>query len=225
MSDVFERLAAPFPPEAISWRVGSMTKDKSKARALAYLNARDVMRRFDEVIGPARWQTDYVAMPNGTFCCRIGVLCDARGQNEGEWVWKANGADSTDIEGVKGGYSDSFKRAAVLWGVGQYLYDLDSPWVRVNEWKQIHEDELPKLQALLRGEKPKSAYQTRKDDEYPKVEAALRAAAKRGADVLASVWREWQPVITKWPDGWRESISDEKDRLKNELAQQAEAAA
>lgn len=220
MSDVFERLAAPFPPEAISWRVGQMTKDKSKARALAYLDARDVMRRLDEVCGPGNWSNRYVPMPNGTTCCEIGVLLPEIG-----WIWKSNGAGNTDIEAEKGAYSDAFKRAAVLWGVGQYLYDLDSPWVRVNEWKQIHEDELPKLQALLRGEKPKSAYQTRKDDEYPKVEAALRAAAKRGADVLASVWREWQPVITKWPDGWRESISDEKDRLKNELAQQAEAAA
>ena len=32
-------LAAPFSPTAISWRVGSMNKDKTKAMALAYVDA------------------------------------------------------------------------------------------------------------------------------------------------------------------------------------------
>jgi len=213
MSDIFESLAAPFVPDLISWRVGSMTKDKTKARALAYLDARDVMRRLDAVVGPARWQCRYVPMPNGTTCCEIGIFSEAHDA----WIWKANGAGNTDIEGEKGGYSDAFKRAAVLWGIGQYLYDLDSPWVKVNEYKQIEKDEYPRLEALLRGEKAKSAYQTRKDGDYPTVEKALRAAAKRGPEALASMWREHQPTIITWNDGWRQSIMEEKDRLKAEM--------
>jgi hypothetical protein len=33
----------------------------------------------------------------------------------------------------KGSYSDAFKRAAVKWGVGRYLYALDAPWVDIEK--------------------------------------------------------------------------------------------
>jgi hypothetical protein len=53
LNTMFERLAEPFPADAVSWRVGSTTQDKSKGMALAYLDARDVMDRLDLVCGPA----------------------------------------------------------------------------------------------------------------------------------------------------------------------------
>ncbi len=145
-------LKKPFPPERISWRVGSTTQDKSKGMALAYIDARDVMGRLDEVCG-AGWQCEYVPMPNGSCCCRIGIKVGD------EWVWRANGAlnisdrDTVDAKEMaeKGSYSDAFKRAAVLWGVGQYLYDLDSPWVALDEKKRIVKSEYARLEALLRG--------------------------------------------------------------------------
>ena len=59
--------------------------------------------------------------------CGIG-LYDAE---RGAWVMKYDGAENTDIEPVKGGLSDSFKRAAVLWGIGRYLYDMASIWVEI----------------------------------------------------------------------------------------------
>src|SRR5688572_14513583 len=99
MSDVLAALAAPFDPALVSWRPGSTSKDKTKAKALAYLDARDVMRRLDEVCGP-HWQCRYLPMPNGTTCCEIGIRIDQ------EWIFRANGAGNTDIEGEKGGYSD-----------------------------------------------------------------------------------------------------------------------
>lgn len=134
MADMIELLFAPFPDRAISWRVGSTTKDKSRGMALAYIDARDVMRRLDDACGAGGWQCEYVDMSNGTICCRIGVQSPS-----GEWVWKANGGSVTgDVDNEKeremaekGGYSDAFKRAAVLWGVGRYLYDMETPWVEL----------------------------------------------------------------------------------------------
>jgi hypothetical protein len=38
------------------------------------------------------------------------------------WITKSDGADDSNIEGAKGGISDSLKRAAVLVGVARYLY-------------------------------------------------------------------------------------------------------
>lgn len=146
-------LRKPFPPEKISWRVGPTTQDKKKGQALAYIDARDVMGRLDEVAG-AHWQCAYVPMPNGTCCCSIGIKIGD------EWVWRANGAinltdsDKPDQKEMteKGSYSDAFKRAAVLWGIGQYLYDIESPWVELDDKKRILKSEYPKLMALLRGQ-------------------------------------------------------------------------
>ena len=115
---ITQKLKEPFNPGAISWRVGATTKDKAKGIALAYLNARDVMKRFDDVCGDF-WQVEYPF----DGCCRIGIKID------NEWVWRSNGAGETAIEGEKGKFSDAFKRAAVLWGVGRYLYYLENVWV------------------------------------------------------------------------------------------------
>jgi hypothetical protein len=172
-SEILAALAAPFDPAQVSWRVGSMSKDKSKAKALAYIDARDVMRRLDEVMG-ADWQCEYVPMPNGTTCCKISLRID------GEWRSRSNGAGATDIEGEKGGFSDAFKRAAVLWGVGQYLYDVDSPWVRVNEWKQIDDADMPRLRGLLAKQNP----ETRAHERAPaRQEPAPQAASAVPAPV------------------------------------------
>lgn len=149
--NVLSQLSAHFPAKAVSWRCGPTNRDKTKGMALAYIDARDVMQRLDDVCG-AMWQSDYLPMPNGTCCCRIGVLID------GQWVWRSSGAvniadsDKADAKEMaeKGSYSDAFKRAAVMWGIGRYLYDLPSPWVEIDERKQITEAGLANLEARLR---------------------------------------------------------------------------
>lgn len=128
--DILEQLKAPFPPDAISWRVGATNKDKTKGIALAYIDARDVMRRFDEVCG-LDWQCRYSHVTDKGVVCEIGIKID------GEWRWRSNGAGETDVEGEKGAMSDAMKRAAVLWGVGRYLYDLPNEWVELDEYKRL----------------------------------------------------------------------------------------
>lgn len=44
-----------------------------------------------------------------------------------------DGAEDSDIESVKGGLSDSMKRAAVQWGIGRVLYDLNTVWVEIEK--------------------------------------------------------------------------------------------
>ena len=139
-----ELLTAPFPVEAVSWRVGVTSKDKQKCLPLAYIDARDVMDRLDSIMGPENWQNKYSHAGAKT-------ICDLGLRLEGEWIWKADGAGDTDIEGTKGALSDSFKRAAVRWGIGRYLYDVKAPWVAINEYKQIQEFELVRLRQLLEG--------------------------------------------------------------------------
>lgn len=140
-------LKAPFPPDRISWRVGSTSADKKRGMALAYIDARDVMERLDEVCGPARWQCRY-PHANGKTVCEIGIKIGD------EWVWKADGAGDTDVEKEKGALSDALKRAAVRWGIGRYLYDIASPWVELEpagRSYKIPDRELARLNALLGG--------------------------------------------------------------------------
>lgn len=147
MTDIQKKLAAPFPPEKVSWRIGQKTKDGSKAMALAYIDARDVMERLDEVCGVNGWQCEY-PHADGKTVCAIGIRFDT------EWIWKANGAGDTDIESEKGALSAAFKRAAVCWGIGRYLYDVDSPWVATEgegKFARIAKHEYARLQRALPG--------------------------------------------------------------------------
>lgn len=115
-------LAAPFQPDQIHWRSQSLTQDGTKALALAYLDARAVMDRLDEVCGPENWQDRYEFHGTRTVCYLSVRIGD-------QWVTKADGAGDSDVEAEKGGISDALKRAAVKWGIGRYLYSLPSPWV------------------------------------------------------------------------------------------------
>lgn len=125
--ELFDELCMPFAAEEIDWRIGNTKADKSEAMALAYLDARTVMDRLDSICGPNGWQCNYTPVPgHPSIICNLGVKMP-----EGEWLWKADGAGASDIEAEKGMMSDALKRAAVRWGIGRYLYDLDSPWVKI----------------------------------------------------------------------------------------------
>lgn len=142
---ILEQLSAPFDPDRVSWRVGPTNKDKTKGMALAYIDARDVMQRLDEACGPGGWQNDY-PHANGKTVCRIGIKIGD------EWIWKADGAGDSEMEAEKGALSDSFKRAAVRWGIGRYLYDVPAPWIQIEPMGKsfkIVDSEYPKLRAIL----------------------------------------------------------------------------
>lgn len=120
-------LSNPFRPQDIEWRAGQFTRDGSKVMLLAYITSRAVMDRLDAVVGPENWCASYEASPiTGGLECRLSIR-----MLNGEWVTKTDAAEPTQIESVKGAYSDALKRAAVHWGVGRYLYNLDSSWVAV----------------------------------------------------------------------------------------------
>lgn len=163
MSINLDALKAPFAPSKISWRIGSTNADKSKGMALAYIDARDVQDRLDEVCGIGGWQNRYIPMHDKKTVCEIGIRIfnPIRGPETPvtwEWVWKADGAGDSDVEAEKGALSDAFKRAAVKWGIGRYLYDIPSPWVAITAAGRsfkIAEHEYARLEALLAKDAPK----------------------------------------------------------------------
>lgn len=141
LAKIMVALAAPFDPSQIHWRPGSTTKDKTRCMALAYVDARDVMNRLDEVAGPEAW-TDRMERVGDAYICHIGLWLPTNDQAvDFHWVFKSDSAGETQIESAKGGASDAFKRAAVKWGIGRYLYALDSPWVDYDAQRRKISDE------------------------------------------------------------------------------------
>lgn len=116
------------------WRVQS-SKD-GYAQLVAYIDSRDVQNLLDEVVGQANWQDDYKSV-EGNIYAGIGILIN---EITG-WVWKWDCGTESNIEKEKGQASDAFKRAAVKWGVGRFLYDLPIKVAKVNEYKRVIDDE------------------------------------------------------------------------------------
>jgi len=58
--------------------------------------------------------------------CGIAIHFEGKG-----FITKWDGAEDSDIEPIKGGLSDSMKRAAYQWGIGRVLYSLDTVWVDI----------------------------------------------------------------------------------------------
>jgi hypothetical protein len=86
-------------------------------------------------VGPANWAVDHKEVGGQTL---TGIA--VRHPETGEWVWKWDagvvGREGDEAMSVKGSLSDGLKRAAVLWGVGRYLYRLPKSWVAFDAQKK-----------------------------------------------------------------------------------------
>lgn len=124
----FKKLAEPFAPSDIEWRVQSAKSDgKPWARVLAYITNRAIMERLDEIATPAKWKNEFKTGPDGGVLCGISILIG------NEWITKWDGAANTNIDKVKGGLSSAMKRAAVQWGIGRYLYKIEAGYANIHD--------------------------------------------------------------------------------------------
>ena len=129
--DALAALADFFDPSDLEWKPGAATRDKKKGLAMCYITARAIQQRLDDVCGPHNWSNQYTEGPSGGVLCGISILV-LRGEASG-WITKWDGAENSQVEAVKGGLSDSTKRAAVQWGIGRYLYAVPSQWVPLDD--------------------------------------------------------------------------------------------
>ncbi len=111
--ELFAALGASF--EANEVRVRSQA-----GRQLSYITARTAMNRLDSVLGPENWWDDYVPGENSVICRLTVRLPDGSTLTKSDAGGYAGMADQGDDD--KSGFSDAFKRAAVKFGVGRYLY-------------------------------------------------------------------------------------------------------
>jgi len=126
---IFDALEAPFSADTVKWRVGRTAKNnKTSAAMLAYVDGRIVMNRLDKAVGRANWEDSYTETVKGRIICTLAV------EINGKKISRSDGAGDTQVEGEKGAMSDAFKRAAVKFGIGRYLYSIPTLYVEVDNY-------------------------------------------------------------------------------------------
>lgn len=127
-AEIIERLQAFFPASDIKSFPLAYTKDKSSAMAAFYITNRAVQQRLDDT---CVWRNSFSSDPRDTvgksILCNIEILVETA-QGEKTWISRTDGAGNSDIEAIKGGLSDAMRRAAVQWGIGRYLYEVEGQW-------------------------------------------------------------------------------------------------
>lgn len=127
MSDLLKKLREPFRKEELEFRVGATNNDKSMGLALAYVQARAIQNRLDELFGVDGWTVSYKEISAG-FICSLSIKINDR------WITKEDGAGMTEYESVKGGISNAFKRVASSgFGIGRYLYNAKKNWYPIKQ--------------------------------------------------------------------------------------------
>ncbi len=118
LAEPFDLAEIQFKPKVVSG---------NRALAIAYVDARAVQDRLDEVLGVDGWQDDYECLPDGSVVCRLRLRIGS------EWITKVDvGSPSEQPDGgdrLKAAFSDALKRVAVKFGIGRYLYRLSGQWV------------------------------------------------------------------------------------------------
>lgn len=169
-------LSAPFPIEAHTVREGFKNGQKTKIRWFVYIDVREVTKRLTDVLG-SEWSTtkpDIVPLSTGIIAS-IGITI------QGETRWYTGGQDfdvdyktgavNPSSDDGKGAVTDAIRRAASLWGVAEYIYDMDAEfWTDSydkGEWdkqKALKSEALKKFtdwyNRMFKAQKPASAQTT-----------------------------------------------------------------
>lgn len=174
--EIAAALAAPFDPKEVKFKP-QMVKN-NRCLAMAYIDARLVQDRLDDVLGVDGWQDLYDLVPDGSVVCRLRVRFGEK------WVTKTDVGSTSEQpdagDRLKAAFSDALKRAAVKYGIGRYLYRLPAQWVDYDPVKKqiVQVPHLPPF-AIPKGvaQKPQAAPQ----------QAAAPVAPATQAPVLESV--------------------------------------
>jgi hypothetical protein len=142
---ISRRLQAPFEPGDVDFRVqGRANEQTGRAQVVAYVDARVVQDRLDSVVGPGNWSFDWtpLVIENGEVMITKGTLTIYG-------VSKSDAGTASNFEQSLGAVSHCFKRAAVHWGIGRYLYNLPMNWVPAEKGGRIADQVVRELRSKL----------------------------------------------------------------------------
>jgi len=154
-----------------------------KATMVAYVDARDVQDLLDEVVGPENWAVEYKVINDNMFAGlsikttqKVKNIVDGKHEEyeSTEWVTKWDCGTESNVEKEKGEASDAFKRAAVQWGVGRFLYRLGIVELKTAMYKDKEKPATDDGKILWNNEEISEYIRNRKESkEKPKPKAGL----------------------------------------------------
>ena len=151
VKQILEDLSQPFDPELIYWKPQVTSKDKKSAMCAAYADPRAYSDRLNEIVGPGGWSRQFevyiatgmvkekktwkdgastsnlVSSSKVMMVSTVSVYGIGHHTSTGEtWADDENAATATEAQ--------AFKRACLPFGLGRYLYDLDtSGWIPLED--------------------------------------------------------------------------------------------
>lgn len=125
-----EKLKAPFEKDCVGVKIQSLSKDKTKAMLVCYIQHTYFYNRLDSV--DPDWSSEIVSTKRviekteRSEYARVFV----RMKMTVKGVSRENVGEGEDL---KSATSDAMKRVAMLFGVGRYMYDTETVWVPYSE--------------------------------------------------------------------------------------------
>ena len=141
----FTRLAEPFSPSEIKWRVTHTNKDGSRGAVIAFADPRAYTDRLNQLFTPTGWTRSYKVstvssvarmkkdklIQTGKVLVTCTLTISGLGCHSGsgeEWADEENAMTSAEAQ--------AFKRSASCFGLGRYLYNLSEIWVPLDEHRR-----------------------------------------------------------------------------------------
>src|SRR4051812_31287086 len=154
-ADAARDLRRPIAPDEVRFKVQGVRWSKhhgqdiaTAAQVVAYIDARTVVARLN-LLFPGHWHAPTTALPLEMRLTRRGAdgaLTPIRLTDQGEvkaddtlyyrcrlQIGEAPFEDVGAGDDPKAAYSDAIKRAAVRAGIGESLYAMDTPWLRIGD--------------------------------------------------------------------------------------------
>jgi hypothetical protein len=146
IAEKLDKLSQPFHPKDVQWRVTNKSQDGKKGMVAAYADPRAYSARLNEVFTPAGWSFELVtetttgltrmrhgkSVPTGkvSVIATLEIFGISKKASTGE-MW------ADDDNAVTRAEAQAKKRAASMFGLGEYFYELKSLgsklWVPLDE--------------------------------------------------------------------------------------------
>ena len=222
--DQLQKLAVPFHPNDISWRVTNTTQDKKRGCVIPYGDQRAYTDRLNNIFTPAGWTRTYEvttlspitrmkrdkAIQTGKVIVTCVVSIEGLGSHTGIGeMWADDENAMTRAE------AQAFKRACSCYGLGRYFYDFAEMWVELDKYgKPASLPTLPKW-ALPEGVVPVT-----QQSQHPQTRSqpAAQATTQPTGQVLPPPARKQEnqkdaerpldPTLTPKIEGFRALLGD-----------------
>ncbi|HUZ95382.1 MAG TPA: Rad52/Rad22 family DNA repair protein [Edaphobacter sp.] len=210
-----EKLAVPFHPDAIHWRVTNKSKDGKRGRVIPYGDQRAYTDRLNDIFTPAGWTRAYQvttlspvtrlkrdkAIQTGKVIVTCIVSIHGLGAHSGSGeMWADDDNAMTRAE------AQAFKRACSCFGLGRYFYNFSEMWVNLNDYG--HPVSLPTLPTWAL---PAGVVPLNRNEGQTKAGSSVKAkgnhsAPQDGADQAAN--KRLDTELTKQIEGIRRNVGD-----------------